>query len=123
MITDKEQEDTTDKWHYLALKSIPTENGYKKPTQSISRLFRGITSNPNGDFHCLGCLHSFRTDNKLRKQERLCNNHDFCETIMPFCEPIMPSKDKNILWYNSREKSLKVANAIYFDLETPIKSQ
>ena len=57
MITDNEQEDTTDKWHYLALKSIPTENGYKKPTQSISRLFRGITSNHNRDFYCLGCLH------------------------------------------------------------------
>ena len=30
----------------------------------------------------------------------------------------MPSKDKNILKYNSGEKSLKVANLIYFDLES-----
>ena len=32
MITDNEQEDTKDKWHYIALKSISTDNGYKKPT-------------------------------------------------------------------------------------------
>ena len=30
----------------------------------------------------------------------------------------MPSKNKNILKYNHREKSLKVANLIYFDLES-----
>ena len=111
MITDIEQENTPDEWHYLALKSIPTENGYKKPTESISRLFRGITSNNNGDFYCLGCLHLFRTDNALKKHGRLCNN-------LNFCEPVMPGKDKNILKYNHQEKSLNIANATYFDLET-----
>ena len=30
----------------------------------------------------------------------------------------MPTKGKNIVKYNSGEKSLKVANVIYFDLET-----
>ena len=40
MITDGE------KWHYLA----------------VSPLLRGITSNPVGDFYCLNCLHSYRTD-------------------------------------------------------------
>ena len=49
MITDKEK-----RWHYIALKSELTDNGYKKPTQSLSKLYRGITSNHNGDFHCLG---------------------------------------------------------------------
>ena len=63
MITDNEQEDTEDKWHYIALKSELTDDGYKKPTQSLSRLSRGIASNNNGDFYCLGCLHSFRTVN------------------------------------------------------------
>ena len=38
MITDGE------KWHYLAVKSLST-------------LFRGITSNNNGDFYCLNCFH------------------------------------------------------------------
>ena len=32
------------KWHYLALKSIPTSDGYMRPAQSISRLFNKITS-------------------------------------------------------------------------------
>ena len=69
MITDNEQEDTEDKWHYIALQSELTDDGYKKPTQSLSRPFRGITLNNNGDFYCLGCLHSFRTDNVLKKHE------------------------------------------------------
>ena len=30
----------------------------------------------------------------------------------------MPAKDKNILKYNPGEKSLKVANVIYTDLES-----
>ena len=38
MITDGE------KWHYLAVKSLPA-------------LFRGITSNRNGDSYCLNCYH------------------------------------------------------------------
>ena len=102
MITDDE-EDTPDKWHYLAVKTI-------------SRLFRGITSNNNGDFYCLGCLHSFRTDNALKKHARLYENHDYCEIVMP-------TEDKNILKYNLGEKSLKVANIIYMDLESLIKQQ
>ena len=56
-------------------------------------------------------MHSFRTDNALKEHERLCNNHDYWE-------PIMPSKDKNIVKYNHAEKSLEVANVIYFNLET-----
>ena len=57
----------------IALKSEITDDGYKKLTQSLSRLFRGVTSNNNGDFYCLGCLHSFRTGNALKKHERLRN--------------------------------------------------
>ena len=40
--------DGASNWHYLAVKSI-------------SGLLRGITSNHNGDFHCLNCLHSYTT--------------------------------------------------------------
>ena len=90
--------DNNENWHYLAVKSI-------------SRLFRGITSNHDGDFYCLNCRHSFRTDIALKKHKRLCGNHDYCDIVMP-------SKDKNILKYNSGEKSLNVANLIYFDLES-----
>ena len=28
--------------------------------------FRGITSNHNGDFYCLNCFHSYKTENKLK---------------------------------------------------------
>ena len=31
------------KWDYTALKSEPTEDGFIRPTKSLSRLFRGIT--------------------------------------------------------------------------------
>ena len=64
MITDGE------KWHYLAVKSI-------------SRLLRRITSNHNGDFYCLGCFHPYTTEEKLRKHERICKDHDFCHLKMP----------------------------------------
>ena len=60
-----------EKYHYLALKSIPTDDGYNRPIRSLSRLFRGITSNHNGDFYCMACLNSFRSDNALKKHKRL----------------------------------------------------
>ena len=49
--------DGTKNWHYLAIKNI-------------SGLLRGITSNHNGDFYCLNCLHSYRTKSKLKKHEK-----------------------------------------------------
>ena len=76
MITDDK------KWHYLALKRM-REKYYNRATRSWSRLLRGITSNHNGDFSCLGCLHSFCTKNSLRKYERLCDKHDHCHVDMP----------------------------------------
>ena len=94
-----------------SMKSEITDDRYKKPIQTLSGLFRRVTSNHNGDFHCLGSLHSFRTD-VLKRQERLCNNHKYCEIVMP-------AKDKNItLKYNSGEKSLKVSNIFYLGLES-----
>ena len=59
MITDGK------KWNYTALKSGETEDGFNRPIKSLSRLLRAITSNNNGDFYCLNCLHSFRTYNVL----------------------------------------------------------
>ena len=57
--------DGTSIWHYLAVKSL-------------SGLLRGITSNHNGDFYCLNYFHSYTTERKLRKHERICKNHYFC---------------------------------------------
>ena len=41
------------KWHYLALKSRPTIDGYNCPLRSLSKLLRGISSNHVGDYYCL----------------------------------------------------------------------
>ena len=76
----------------------------------MSRLFGGIIANNNGDFYCLGCLHSFQTDNALKRHERLCDNNDYCHVEMP-------TKDNSKLKYNHGEKSLKALFTIYADLE------
>ena len=60
MITNSE------KWHYTALESVRKDDRFNHPIRSLSRLFRGITSNHDGDFLYLNCLHSFRTDNALK---------------------------------------------------------
>ena len=65
MITNDKKSDEIDKWHYITLKIVPTDNGFNRPIRSLSRLFRGITGN-NNKIYCLGCLHSFRTDNALK---------------------------------------------------------
>ena len=99
-----------EKWHYIALKSERTDDGFNRPIKSLSRLFRGITSNHCGDFYCLNCLHSFRTDNALKRHERLCDNNDYCNVEMP-------TPGNNRLKYNHVEKSLKTPFVVYADLE------
>ena len=91
VITDGE------KWHYLAVRSSST-------------LLRRITSNHNGDFYCLKCLHSYRTKNKLKKHEKVCDKHDYCYIKMP-------KQYSKTLKYNYGEKSLKAPFAIYFGNE------
>ena len=59
MITDSEQFDEANKWHYIALKSIRTDDGFNRSLRRLSRFFRGITANNHGNFCCLNCLHSF----------------------------------------------------------------
>ena len=93
--------DGTGNWHYLAIKSI-------------SGLLRGVTSKHNGDFYCLNCFQSYTTEKKLRKHEKVCENHDFCNLKMP-------DEDNKILKYLSGEKSLKVPFVIYADLECLLK--
>ena len=103
MITDINQENTEEKWHYIALKSIPTDDGFIWPTRSVSALFRKVTSNHNDDVFCFGCLQPHRTDSALKSHERLCNKHDYCE-------PVIPSEDKKILTYNPGDESINVKN-------------
>ena len=98
------------KWHYITLKSERTDDGFNRPIKSLSRLFRGVTSNHCGDFHCLNCLHSFRTDNALKRYERYCGNNDYCNVEMP-------NQFNKTLKYNYGEKSLKTSFVIYANLE------
>ena len=97
MITDGK------KWHYLAVRSLPA-------------LLRGITSSNNGDFYCLNCFHSYRTHNKPKKHERVCNNYDYCHADMP-------EEYKNILKNHRGEKSFKTPFIIYADLEFLLKKE
>ena len=96
-----------EKWHYIALKSERTDDGFNCPIRSLSRLFRGVTSNHCGDFYFSNCLHPFRTDNALK---RLCDNNDYCNVEMPI-------QFNKALKYNHGEKSLKTPFVIYADLE------
>ena len=101
-----------EKWHYIALKS----ERFNRPIKSLPKLFSEIIANHNGDFYCLNCLHSFRTDNALKKHERLCENNDYCSVEMP-------TKLNKILKYNHGEKSLKTPFVIYVDLECLLLKQ
>ena len=33
--------------------------------------------------YCLNCFYSCTTKRKLKKHERVCKDHDFCDIIMP----------------------------------------
>ena len=95
MITDK-----NNRRHCLAVKSF-------------SALFRGITLSNNGDFHCLNCFHLYCTLNKLKKHERICNNHDYCRIDVP--------KEHEKIEYLHGEKPLKAPFIVYADLECLLK--
>ena len=89
--------DDGENWYYLAVKSIYV-------------LFREITLNNNGDYYCLNCFYSYRTNNILKKHERLCGKRDYCHVKIP-------REDNNILKRNHGEKSLKALFIIIADLE------
>ena len=62
---------------------------------------KGFSALPRGwNFYCSNCFHSYSTKNKLKKHERVCNDHDCCHVEMP-------NKDNKILKYNQRENLLK----------------
>ena len=98
MITDDGK-----RWHYLA-------------ARSLFALLRAISSSNKGDFYCLNCSHSYRTLSKLKRHERVCNNHHYCHVDMP-------EEGKNILKYSPGNKSLKAPFIIYADLECLLKKR
>ena len=95
---------------FIILLCVLTDDGFHRRVRSLSRLFRGITANNNGDFYCFGCLHSFRTDNALKRHEKLCGNNDYCHVEMA-------TKGNKTLKYNQGEKSWNIRFTIYTDLE------
>ena len=94
MIPNEEKEG----WHYFAVKKLST-------------LLRAVTSKHHSDFYCFICLHSFRTENKLKSHEKVCKNKDFCGIVMP-------SEKDNILEFNQYMKSDKMSYIIYADMES-----
>ena len=64
MINDSER------CHYLVVKDL-------------SALIREITSKHEGDFYCLNCFCSYRTEIRLKKHKKVCENHDYCYVEMP----------------------------------------
>ena len=88
-------------WHYLAVRNL-------------SALLTGITSKHNGDFYCLNCLHSFRTENKLQSHETVCKNKTFCGMVMS-------SEKNNILEFIQYMKSDNIPYIIYADIESLVK--
>ena len=85
------------KWDYLAVKSLP-------------RLLHGITSNHNDAHYCMNCLHSFRTNCKLKSHQNVYKNNDYCNIKMP-------EGWKKILKFTQNHKSLKIPFVIYADTE------
>ena len=81
---------------------IPNEEKKVWRDQAVKNypLLRGITSKSHGYF-CFNCLHSFRTENKLKSHKNVCKNKDFCEIAM------LLEKD-NALEFNQSMKSDKM---------------
>ena len=65
------------------------KNGNYLAAKNLPSLFRGKKSTNDGDYYCVNCLHSFRTENKVKAYENICKNHDNCYIGMP-------EKGKNI---------------------------
>ena len=95
MITD------AGKWHYLAVKNL-------------CALFKGTTSENNGGFYYLNCLHLHRTKDKLNKYENKYKTYDYCY----YCYIEMSEKDKSLLKYSHKEKYMKVPFIIYADTKS-----
>ena len=54
-------------WHFLSLKSDPTEDGYMKPFKSFSRIMWNKSSKSHENYYCYGCFHSFTCQPTLEK--------------------------------------------------------
>ena len=97
-------------WHFLAMKSEPTEDGYMKPFKSVSRLMCNKSSKSHENYYCYGCFHSFRYQSTLEKHTLLLKDHNYCKTRLP-------KEGKNIQKHKYWTKTLRMNDIIYLDLE------
>ena len=95
----------------IVLPMIPYYLALKK----VFALLRGITSKHDGNFYYLNCLHSLRTENKLKSHEKVCENKVFCGVVIP-------SDKNNILEFNQYMNSDKIPYVFYPDIES-LKTQ
>ena len=73
-------------------------------------MLRGITGNKHGEFYCLNWIHSYTTKNRHKKDQKICENHEYCKLEMP--------KKGSVLIFISGEKSIMTLFVIYADLES-----
>ena len=90
------------------------EGSHSLAVKKLSTLLRGIKSKHHGDFCCLSCLHSFRTENKLKSHEKVCKKKYFCGIKMP-------AEKYNLLEFSQYMKWDKMPYIIYADIEYLIK--
>ena len=83
-------------------------------SKKLPALLIEITSKHFGDFHCLDCLHSFRTKNKLELLKKVFENKDFCNVTIP-------SEDTKILEFNQYQNSDEATFIIYADFDCIIE--
>ena len=59
------------------------KNGIILLWKGLSALLKGIASSHVRDFYCLNCFHSYSTKEKLKKHEKVWNDHDYYYVEMP----------------------------------------
>ena len=109
-VTLLEITDNKGTWYFLSLKSIPTKDGFTRPTKSFSRLMHGKSSKSHENCYCYGCFHSFRCQSTLEKHTQLCKDHRYCKINLP-------EKGKNIKKHKYGTNALRMNDIIYLDLE------
>ena len=83
-------------------------------SKKLSALFYGTTTKHKVIFYCFSCLHSLRTENKLKTHQKICKNKDFCGAVMP-------SEMDEILEFIQSMKSDKLPFIIYANIKSLVK--
>ena len=93
----------------LSIKKYLYEWWICKTNTILSRLFNKITPTNATNYYCLNCFKSYRTEIKLKEHKLICDNHDYCEIIMP-------GEKHKTLKYLEGSKWLEMEHAIYLHL-------